>query len=1510
MALTSLELSAAIIRAPIVVSPKMPVLAAIAQMGRAHSDPLVAEAERDSQPGAADRLIDLPYQVKVDCVLVVEAGRVVGILTTQDVLRLTSQQRPLTSLLIEQVMTQPVVTLREADFTELSVAMELFREKRIRHLPILDGQDRLVGLATPESLRRVAMMTERQKTEAQLRACEQRYASLLAAAPIGIFRADATGQVIYVNDRWFQITGLGPEAIWEDAWVQGLHPDDRGQVVTEWRLSIQERRPFQLEYRYQRPDGAVSWVHGQSVVERDADGEVIGYVGTLTDLSDYKRAETALQNLIEGTAAATGQDFFPALVSHIAETLSVAYALVTERVGDMLHTLAFWGNGALQPPFSCLLAKMPCERTLQDGVFYCEHSLLRQFPQQPNLIAMEAESYLGVALRNGRGDVIGSLCILNQHPIPDLHRAEQILRVFAARAAAELERQRADVLLKQLNQALEAKVEERTSELRANEAQLRAMMDSIPDLLLRVTRDGTCLDYILSPNQLGEFLPIQRHLSETLPPDLLKKQLDSIEQAIASNTVQVYEHQFPKHNRMTYEEVRVSAISSEQALIMVRDITERKRAEEALQVSETKSRIILAAIPDLMFRVGADGVYRELVTLNPEIDLFFGGRDPVGAPMEAILPAEIAAGHLRHLEQALRTGQLQIYEQQVQVHGQRRYDEVRAVKSSDDEVLFMIRDITDRKQAEQQLQQLNQQLEARVEERTAALKEREARYYALMNGASDAILLADQQGNLLEANDKAEELLGYARAELTAMHYSQLYRPEEVSRILAATEELVNQKFVQVLDIDCLGKEGQSIPVDLSASVVEINGETIIQGIFRDITERKQAERERQQLFQELSDFKFALDQSAIVDITDADRVITYVNDRFCETSGYSKDEIIGRTHRLVNANYHPPMFFQNLWSTLASGHTWRGEICHRTKQGHLYWVESTFVPFLDHQGKPVQYLGIRFDITPRKLAEAAIQQENAFRQQLVENMGEGVCVCQEVEAFPFFRFSVWNRQMQVITGYTLEEINRLGWYQSLYPDPGVQAQAIARMQQMHRGDNLASEEWEIQRKDGQRRMFAISTSILANRNGQTWVLGLMQDITERKQAQQQLSERNQQLAVSNTELARVTRLKDEFLASMSHELRTPLNAILGMTEGLLEGVFGETNNEQSEALQTIERSSSHLLELINDILDLSKIESGQIELDYKPTAAAALCQSSLAFIKQQALKKRIQIEMQLPANLPDLLVDERHIRQALINLLNNAVKFTPEGGRITLTVSGPNLSDATNLPEGLSPNRLSITVADTGIGIPPDHIETIFQPFVQIDSALNRQYPGTGLGLALVERIVRLHGGDVDIISEVGVGSRFTINLPCTTSPPSSQGAELPSYSVIEPNQNQLKPAPIILLVEDNEASVSTISSYLRAKGYRLLVAKNGLEAIALTRSGNPDLILMDIQMPRMDGFEAIQKIRQDLNCADVPIIALTALAMTGDRERCLATGATDYLSKPVKLKRLTAIIQQLLTS
>jgi signal transduction histidine kinase/CheY-like chemotaxis protein len=392
------------------------------------------------------------------------------------------------------------------------------------------------------------------------------------------------------------------------------------------------------------------------------------------------------------------------------------------------------------------------------------------------------------------------------------------------------------------------------------------------------------------------------------------------------------------------------------------------------------------------------------------------------------------------------------------------------------------------------------------------------------------------------------------------------------------------------------------------------------------------------------------------------------------------------------------------------------------------------------------------------------------------------------------------------------------------------------------------------------------------------------------------------QLQLTNEELLRATRLKDEFLANMSHELRTPLNAILGNTEILQEGVFGPINDQQELALNMVEKGATHLLALITDILDVAKMEAGQEELDCRVIAVSDLCNHCIAFIKHLAQKKRIQLSLQLPSPCPHLWGDERRISQVLINLLNNAVKFTPEQGTVTLAVDRVPSESGSDLPQ-----QIQFRVTDTGIGIAPENIVKLFKPFIQIDSALNRQYEGTGLGLTLVKQIVDLHGGEVGVHSELGVGSCFSVAFPYNPDINETEPA-MQDELTDSVDHTPVAQSPLILLAEDNDMNAATLQSYLEAKGYRVILAKDGRVAIELAKRERPQIILMDIQMPELDGLSAIKQIRLDPNHAETPIIALTALAMDGDKEKCLEAGANTYLSKPVRMKEVMVSIGQFL--
>ena len=389
--------------------------------------------------------------------------------------------------------------------------------------------------------------------------------------------------------------------------------------------------------------------------------------------------------------------------------------------------------------------------------------------------------------------------------------------------------------------------------------------------------------------------------------------------------------------------------------------------------------------------------------------------------------------------------------------------------------------------------------------------------------------------------------------------------------------------------------------------------------------------------------------------------------------------------------------------------------------------------------------------------------------------------------------------------------------------------------------------------------------------------------------------------------MERAGRAKDEFLAGMSHELRTPLNAVLGLSEALRDGVYGPLEDRQRRALDRIEDSGAHLLSLISDILDLSKIEAGGAALDLHEIGVDDVCRASIAMVQGLAHKKQQRVAVEIEDGFVTLRADERRLRQILVNLLSNAVKFTPERGSLGLRVTLA--SDA---------RTIVFTVWDTGIGIAEADQARLFQPFVQLDSSLSRQHAGTGLGLALVGRLVSLHGGEVTVDSAPDRGSRFTVVLPrgrITEGPRRSLSPRrgTPAVRVTDPSALQPRreedPLGRLVLAEDDDTNVATLSEFLTSLGYEVHHARDGREAIARVNEVIPDLVLMDVQMPIVDGLAAMRAIRASTTprIREVPIIALTALAMPGDRERCLAAGADEYLTKPVGLKRLAVAIEAL---
>jgi signal transduction histidine kinase/CheY-like chemotaxis protein len=403
----------------------------------------------------------------------------------------------------------------------------------------------------------------------------------------------------------------------------------------------------------------------------------------------------------------------------------------------------------------------------------------------------------------------------------------------------------------------------------------------------------------------------------------------------------------------------------------------------------------------------------------------------------------------------------------------------------------------------------------------------------------------------------------------------------------------------------------------------------------------------------------------------------------------------------------------------------------------------------------------------------------------------------------------------------------------------------------------------------------------------------LERNVTERtrelEEALARIEETNQQLRDTNQRLVEANRAKTEFLANVSHELRTPLNGILGFSDLLVDASFGELTDEQREFVHDIRDSGEHLLELINDILDLSKIEVGKMKIDRQDVEVPGTLRDVVAMMRSLAAKKNINLSWEVEDGIEMASLDRGMFRQLLVNLMSNAVKFTPDSGKVTIGAERDG-------------ETLRVVVQDTGIGIAAEDRAKIFQEFYQVDGSYSRKYQGTGLGLALVDRMMKLHGGSIEVASESGHGSTFTCTFPdCLVE--RARHAEAPQAAAAAPQAPREKRT--ILVVEDNDLNRKLARNALQSRAYCVIEAKTGPEALELARRHRPDLVLMDVQLPEMDGLEVTRRLKADPVTTHIRVVALSAFARNEDQDRALAAGCDGYITKPIRLSTFPAQIE-----
>ncbi|MBF0558138.1 MAG: response regulator [Nitrospirae bacterium] len=560
-----------------------------------------------------------------------------------------------------------------------------------------------------------------------------------------------------------------------------------------------------------------------------------------------------------------------------------------------------------------------------------------------------------------------------------------------------------------------------------------------------------------------------------------------------------------------------------------------------------------------------------------------------------------------------------------------------------------------------------------------------------------------------------------------------------------------------------------------------------------------------------------------------------------------------------------------------------------------------------------ITLLGIQAAYAIEKFKAMEIVYETKTYLKNVLNNSADIIVTTDTDG----RIVEFNSGASRVLGYSLEEIAGT-LAEDLWVEPEARHFIMGKLKE---DGFVANHETRLKTKDGRIIDVSLTISYIRNGSGKIYgTVGISKDITEKKRLEkaielrnlelQELNERLEEkvfdrtkdLEKANRELEQSSRLKSQFISTMSHELRTPLNSILGFSNLLADEVFGSLTDKQKRHVANINNSGSHLLQLINNILDIAKIESGKMELHYEDFDASLAIAEVESIIQPLAERKKQKILLNLSEPTSFIRADRIKFKQILYNLLSNAVKFSPENENIRLSTEiidsrkGGRVSDLTTFPGIDASMKLSVT--DSGIGIKKEHHEMIFSEFVQVDGSFSRRYEGTGLGLALTKRLVELHGGEIFLKSKEGLGSTFTIVLPLLDSASRVQDVK-PQHVEIEDIADDLSfqkerrsDAPLILVVEDDPATAELLMLYLAQGGYRVAHTGNGDNALNRIREIKPFLVVLDVMLPGKDGWEILNELKSDPEIKHIPVIVSSVI---DNRELGIALGASDYLVKPL---------------
>jgi PAS domain S-box-containing protein len=756
----------------------------------------------------------------------------------------------------------------------------------------------------------------------------------------------------------------------------------------------------------------------------------------------------------------------------------------------------------------------------------------------------------------------------------------------------------------------------------------------------------------------------------------------------------------------------------------------------------------------------------------------------------------------------------------------------------------------------------------------------EARYQDLSDIVADAVVTIDLKGKLTWGNRAMEQMSGYTREEFVGRHSSEFIKPEDLEFI----NGLYNQIFrtgqpVRGIIHDFIKKGGEIRTVEAYLSVIKRRGRAVgFYGSIRDITELRQtygslveSEERYRTLVENLNDIIYTIDNNGY---------FSYVNRPFERVFRYTPEEIIGRHMATIIHPEDLPAIKESI-QTAVQGNLQSFEFRAYDKDEGIHHIQASARPFIK-SGVFGGVTGLMADLTQNREMEYRLLESEEKYRHLIENVNDVIYTLDLGGKITFI-----NSVAENIFGYHPGDVINKQFTDFVYPgDVPKLIEGLKRWNpQFHKGPKSADElpdflasiqhpvighlgsmDFRLVRRDGALRYVRSSFRMILESGVPSGMSGVLVDITKTKEMHRELRQAKVRAEEAN-------RAKSVFLANMSHEIRTPMNGILGYSELLLEGALSD---EQKESVRIIHECGESLLGLINEILDLSKIESGKIELRPESFYLYEFINRTLAVLLPKAREKGLALDFALKDDLPPVIVtDPDKLRQVIINLAGNAVKFTDKGEvQISLSMES----------SGTGVDFLTVAVSDTGPGIPGGKQRAIFEPFTQLDSTAAKRNMGTGLGLSITKRLVELLGGTIHVSSAVGKGTTFTFSIPVQMAA-SEEVREQQSYEELEAGGK-------ILVVEDDLNTSRFYQSFLLKNEFDVITTINGREALSLAETHLPRLIILDIVLPDISGWEVLTLLKKNAKTADIPVLVISVLS---EKDKAISLGAIDYLEKPV---------------